>query len=143
MDITIREVEEKDYSDELSIWNSVFNCKHTIEKIIAYYDKIKNDERYKTFVAVLDNEVVGVCSSVQSITLADEVGFIHLIGIAVKNEMQNKGIGTKLLKYLEEYAKEKGVNSILLNTGIQRTDAHRFYKRHGYDNHSWCFSKKL
>ena len=143
MDIIIREIEEKDYLDELFIWNSVFNCKYTIENINAYYDKIKGDERYKTFVAVNEDEVIGIISSVQSYTLEHEVGFIHIIGIAVKSEKQNQGIGTNLLKFIEDYAKEKGVSSILLNSGVQRTDAHRFYKRHGYDNHSWCFSKRF
>ncbi len=38
---------------------------------------------------------------------------------------------------------EKGVNRIILNSGVQRTDAQRFYKRHGYHNHSQCFSKSI
>ena len=92
-------------------------------------------------MALFENEVVEVISSVQSFEVGYEVGFIHIVGLAVRAEKQGKGIGTKLLQFIEDYGKEKGVFNFILNTGVQRTAAHAFYKSKGYDNHSWCFSK--
>ena len=143
MDIIINDIEDKDYLNVLSIGNNELGCKHSMEDIVAHYNRVKDDERYKTFVALLDGEAVGFISSVWSYEIGREVGFMHIVGLAVKAEMQNKGIGTKLIRHIENYAIEKGINSIILNTGVQRTNAHAFYKGKGYDNHSWCFNKKL
>ena len=143
MDITIREIEEKDYLDVLSLGNNELDCKHNVEDMTTHYLRIKDDDRYKTFVALLNNEAVGFISSVWSYEIGRELGFMHIIGLAVKSNMQNKGIGTKLIKHIEKYAKEKGITSIILNSGVQRTSAHDFYKSKGYDNLSWCFNKKL
>ncbi|MCL1806315.1 MAG: GNAT family N-acetyltransferase [Oscillospiraceae bacterium] len=143
MDITIREIEEKDYLDVLSLGNNELDCKHNYEDITTHYLRVKDDNRYKTFVALLDDEVVGFISSVWSYEIGRELGFMHIVGLAVKSDMQNKGIGTKLIKHIEKYAKEKGITSIILNSGVQRTNAHAFYKNKGYDNRSWCFNKKL
>ena len=141
MDIIIREIEENDYLDVLSISNNAFGCKHNLEDATIHYERVKNDERYKTFVALFNDDVVGFISSVWSYAIGCEVGFLHIVGLAVELEMQNKGIGTKLIEQIENYAKEKGIRSIILNTGVQRTGAHAFYKSKGYDNHSWCFNK--
>ena len=143
MDIMIKEIEDKDYLNVLSIGNNELACKNSIEDVVTHYRRVKDDERYKTFVALLDREAVGFISSVWSYEIGREVGFMHIVGLAVKAEMQNKGIGTKLIQYIENYAIEKGISSIILNTGVQRTYAHVFYKSKGYDNRSWCFSKKL
>ena len=143
MDITIRAIEEKDFLDILSLGNNELDCKHNYEDITTHYLRVKDDNRYKTFVALLDGEVVGFISSVWSYEIGRELGFMHIVGLAVKSDMQNKGIGTKLIKHIEKYAKEKGITSIILNSGVQRTNAHAFYKSKGYDNRSWCFNKKL
>jgi len=45
-------------------------------------------------------------------------------GIGVKNDMQGKGISTKLLKYIEKYAKEKAWGtslSILVSSELMLT----------------------
>ena len=144
MDITIREVKKSDYTGLLPLWNNeIGSSLVTAENIAPHYDRMKGDDRYKTFVALHEGEVVGFISSVQSFAVGFDVGFIHIVGLATRSEYQGKGIGTKLMQHLEDYAKEKGVHSIILNTGIQRTEAHAFYKRKGYDNHSWCFSKRI
>ena len=53
------------------------------------------------------------------------------------------GIGKRLLEHMENYAKDKGISSIVLNSGVQRTAAHAFYQHNGYDKGSWCFSKRI
>ena len=143
MGIAINEIEEKDYLNILSIGNNELGCNSSIEDVVTHYKRVKEDERYKTFVALIDGEAVGYISSVWSYDIGSKIGFIHIVGLAVKTEMQHKGIGTKLIQYIENYAIEKGIDNIILNTGVQRTNAHAFYKNKGYDNHSWCFNKKL
>ncbi|MGI6746502.1 MAG: GNAT family N-acetyltransferase [Acutalibacteraceae bacterium] len=143
MEINIREIDENDYHGVLSIGNKELGCNHSIEDYKIYYNRVKKDERYKTFVALEKEEVVGFITSVYSFEIGKKVGFMHIVGLAVKNEKQNQGIGTKLLEHMENYAKEKGISSIVLNSGVQRTAAHAFYQCNEYGKNSWCFNKKL
>lgn len=144
MDIIIREIESRDYQEVLSLWINELNFQAVnSENLEFHHERVKEDDRYKTFVALYEDKVVGFVTTVQSFAVGLEVGFIHLTGIAVKSEMQNKGIGTRLLKHIEAYGNAIGVHNILLNSGVKRTDAHAFYESNGYDRGSWCFSKRL
>ena len=109
MDIIIRGIEEKDYFSVLSLGNNELGCRHNVEDVSTHYERVKDDERYKTFVALLDAEVVGFVSSVWSFEIGCEVGFMHVGALAVKTEKQNKGIGAKLINHIENYAIEKRI----------------------------------
>ncbi|MCL2512883.1 MAG: GNAT family N-acetyltransferase [Oscillospiraceae bacterium] len=141
-DAIIREIEEKDYPALLPLW-SQFGGYATAENIGLHYNRIKNDERYKTFVALLEDEAVGFIASARHYGIGIEGSYMVIIGIAVKEEAQNKGIGKKLLQHMENYAKEKGVFSIYLNSDFKRTAAHTFYERNGYGKGSYGFGKTI
>ena len=146
MKIIIRELEEKDYPALLSLLNNELGSSYTaVDDIALHYDRVKGDERYKTFAALLNGETVGFISTVQFFTVGFDGNLIWIVQMAVKKEIQNNGVGTKLLQYIENYAREKGCDSIILNSGVRRIDAHAFYKRNGYNtaSNSWCFNKKL
>jgi ribosomal protein S18 acetylase RimI-like enzyme len=126
------------------LWNDeIGNTWVTAQNIAPHYDRVKNDENYKTFVAVIDTDVVGFVASVQAYAVGFEERQMQITGIAVKSDKHNEGIGTNLIRFIEKYAQDKCVVSIYLCCGVNRTNAHAFYKRNGYDNHSWCFGKKL
>ncbi len=135
MDIVIREIEEKDYPAVTTLFiNEILGNNKTIDDysdyVVLFFNTIKNDKNYKTFVALLNNNVIGFISTVTMFWVASGCMFIQCI--AVKNEYQNKGIGTKLLKQTEDYAKAKGITGTGLQSGVQRTAAHAFYEHNGY-----------
>jgi predicted N-acetyltransferase YhbS len=145
MDIVIREIEEKDYPAVTALLiNELWNNKFNDDYIVPFFNKVKNDESYKTFVALLNNNIVGVISTVTMFWAVSEPANTLLVqGFAVKNECQNNGIGTKLLKHTEDYAKAKGIAGIGLCSGFQRTAAHAFYEHNGYIKMTQYFSKLL
>lgn len=61
-------------------------------------------------------------------------GTFDLYWIAVKPEWQNKGIGSKLLNFLEESVRSKGGRMILADTSSipEYEKATRFYTRNGF-----------
>ena len=84
-----------------------------------------------------------------------------LIGLAIRTNFYNKshvyiydfvsdkterskGYGQQLLLYIHQWATEQGMEYIALESGIQRTEAHRFYEEK-MDYDKWCYSfrKKL
>ena len=142
MNIEIREIKETDYLALLPLW-SEFGGYANADNIVPHYDRMCGDDRYKTFVAVLDNEVVGFITSVQYYGIGVEGSYMVIIGISVKAEGLGKGVGTKLMQRMESYAKENGVFSIYLNSDIKRTEVHTFYQRNGYGKHSYGFGKVI
>lgn len=142
MEIKVREVVANDYTEVVFLWNDVLG-NHNVndENFRVTMEKMNNDANYKTFVALLEDDVVGFVSIVQALTVGYSVGYIHITGLAVKKELQHCGIGTKLLTYTENYARENRISSIILCSGVKRTDAHAFYEHNGYDKDSYCFDK--
>lgn len=45
---------------------------------------------------------------------------------------RSHGYGAALLGYLVDLARDRGVDAVRLDSGIQREDAHRFYEREGF-----------
>jgi len=142
VEIFIREVRESDYLALLPLWRD-FGGFANEENIVRHYGRIKDDQRYKTFVADCGGETVGCITTVQYYGIGIEGSYMVIIGISVKEDMQGRGIGTKLIEHNEEYAKESGVFSIYLNSDMKRTDAHGFYERNGYGRHSFGFGKTI
>ena len=144
MEIFIREIEERDYPEVLAIWNKELgNGYLTAENFCSHHERFKGNENYKAFVAEWENHIVGFVYIMQYAPWAIAGEQFWIQGIAVKNALQGKGIGTKLLAYIENYGMEKGVEYITLNTGFKRTAAHAFYERNGYSSENYCFGKKL
>ena len=56
---------------------------------------------------------------------------------------RSRGVGRFLLSALEDRARALGCDVIALDSGTQRTGAHRFYFREGFIIPSFCFRKSL
>lgn len=144
MEIKIREIVANDYTEVVFLWNDVLGVRNVNEENFRVsMEKMNKDGNYKTFVALFENDVVGFVTIVQALSVGYPIGYLHIQGLAVKKELQHSGIGTKLLRHTENYAKEMGISSIILCSGFKRTDAHAFYEHNGYGKGSYCFDKSI
>jgi len=143
MNLVIREIEAPDYPAVLSLLRELGNKAVNEENIGPYYKKEKQDDNYRTFVAVLDGEVVGFITMVQAMSVGLPVGYLKINGLAVFPEHRNKGIGSRLLEHTQQYAAQRELSFMGLATGFKRKDAHRFYERHGFVTDSYAYSKML
>lgn len=144
MDIEIREIKVDDYSEVVLLYNNELGNRNiNVENITARLERMNKDNNYKSFVALFENKVIGFITMVQTMAIEHEIGYMKINGLAVQVNYQRKGIGAKLLKHAENYALEKGISRIILNSGFQRTKAHAFYESKGFDKLSYCFSKNI
>ena len=144
MELIFREIEERDYPSALMIWNNELgNNNLTADNFASHQDKFKDNENYKAFVAVLNEKIVGFVYTMQYTPWGACGDQIWIQGIAVQSDMQGKGIGSKLLNFIEKYSKDKGISYITLNTGFLRTAAHTFYERNGYSSGNYNFGKQF
>ena len=65
--------------------------------------------------------------------------FLYVDDLVTLPAHRSKGFGAKLLLWLMELAATEGCQQMHLDSGIQRTDAHRFYEREGMTMTSFHF----
>ncbi len=105
-----------------------YSLEDTVERLKTLLDST-NDA---IFVAEADGEVVGYVHA-QHYELLYAPPMKNIMGIAVSAECKRAGIGTALLRQVEEWAAKDGCAAVRLVSGAGRTAAHEFYRRCGYD----------
>lgn len=105
-----------------------YSCK--IEDVRKRITELDND-RERVFVAEADGKAVGYIHAEHYKTLYMEK-LVNILGLAVLEEYRKIGAGRALLTEAENWAKAEGAAGVRLNSGAQRTEAHRFYRNSGY-----------
>ncbi len=96
---------------------------------VSFVNELRHNKYASYFVYEKDEEIVaygGIWN------ILDEA---HITNIAVKKSYQKKGIGEKMLSYLEEKAFEKGATGITLEVRASNKAAKALYEKCGYN--SW------
>ncbi|GHU14175.1 N-acetyltransferase GCN5 [Betaproteobacteria bacterium] len=62
--------------------------------------------------------------------------------LVVDAACRSQGVGKALIGWLENLARHHACDALTLTSGVQRSDAHRFYFREGFTIPSFCFRKK-
>ncbi|WP_299521226.1 GNAT family N-acetyltransferase [Winogradskyella sp.] len=68
---------------------------------------------------------------------------VELDHVYIKPEYRNKGLGKQFMDWIFTYVKEKGCQSMELNTYVQNYPSHKFYYNEGYEILGYHFLKKL
>jgi GNAT superfamily N-acetyltransferase len=55
------------------------------------------------------------------------------MALIVADGARDRGVGRDLLRAAEAWARDRGCEALMVATRVTRTDAHRFYRREGYD----------
>ena len=92
---------------------------------------ILKDKNQALFVAEKDGKVMGFTSIYVNYELLSGIQ-ARLGGLVVDSKARGMGLGSKLMKKAEEWAKAQGSKSVKLNSNVKRTEAHRFYEKNGY-----------
>ncbi len=132
VDITIRELEEKDlFNGFLESMDSLKLASNLdIEKAKEIFEKISINSNHFVYVAILDGRVIG------STTMLIEPKFIHDGGnvahiedVVVSKDYQGKGIGEMLMRSLLELAKDNNCYKTILDC---TDEVKPFYEKIGF-----------
>lgn len=118
--VHIRLVREEDLKQVYVIEKKCFGKLAYPESLINWFYHLHLET---FFVAEADGKVVGYAIG----AVIDRRG--HIISIAVEPTQQRKGIGTKLLRTLEEALERKGVSKFRLEVRVDNEVAQKFYER--------------
>lgn len=128
----IREARATDYVElqKLSFEDLGYECDAELVKIRL--EKLDPNNEC-VFVADVSGKVVGYVHIIKFNTLYYK-SMANIQGMVVAKEHQRKGYGKELMNAAEDWARERDIEMIRLNSGFVRPEAHEFYRAIGYSN---------
>lgn len=132
--LIIEKLQKSDLREAISIYDSNHNLKTNYEKLFQEYDKIYNNLDYHNIVVKLDGKIVGMATIVINRDIVEELHpFLTIWNLGVHKDYRRMKIGTAMLDYICNYAKELGCDFISLIAEKDNAIGQKFYESLGYE----------
>lgn len=103
------------------------------ESYFSAFEQIDRDSNHELIVAERDGEVIGTLHLIFLPSLSFQGGLrAQVESVRVDKRFQSQGIGSRMVKWTLERARQRGAHVVQLTTHKTRLDAHRFYERLGF-----------
>ena len=130
--ISIREIISTDFKD-IYLLSEELGYEYEKQKVKKRIEFIMKNTKDVIFVAQQNDEVIGyIHGSPYELLYADSL--VNILGFVVKEQYRYLGVGSMLIEKLEFWAKENAFCGIRLVSGYERSNAHKFYEKHGFVN---------
>jgi ribosomal protein S18 acetylase RimI-like enzyme len=97
------------------------------------FEQIDSDPNHELIVAERDGEVIGTLHLMFLPSVSFQGGLrAQVESVRVDKRFQSQGIGSQMMRWSIERAKQRGAHVVQLTTHKTRVDAHRFYERLGF-----------
>ena len=114
----------------------------TEETYLEYLHEMQ-DEGYRLF-ALYEDETIVSLAGVAIRTNFYNGRHLFVYDLVTREARQSMGYGTQLMDFVTEWARDRDCESVTLESGLWRDDAHRFYEdRLGMDRFCYTFKKEL
>lgn len=131
---------EQAYIFICQLWS--YNTYNYDEVLKVYNRAISNPEVFAFFL-IDHGEYIGFCHGDYIDTFWMSGQTCYLSSLITKEEYRGKGYGIQMMNYVKALAEEKGCKAIILDSGLPRTNAHRFYERYGFEKSCYGFELSL
>lgn len=112
-----------------------------LKVIQAYFNKRPSNQYL--YVAELENKVVGILFVETRHDFFNNKSLLHISILAVDKCHEGLGVGSKLLKYSEEFARELNIKNISLNVFSSNHRARNIYKNRGFSEETIFMLKEV
>ncbi|NRR91112.1 GNAT family N-acetyltransferase [Winogradskyella undariae] len=117
------------------------NAKISLDILKSRFNEMK-DQNYECAVITIDEDVIGV-AGMWFCTRHYMGKSVELDHVYIQSEHRGNGLGKQFMAWVNTYVKEKGCNSIELNTYVQNYPSHKFYYNEGFQVLGYHFLKKI
>jgi GNAT superfamily N-acetyltransferase len=100
--------------------------KFTLEDFLERVQRLQSTAQFQVIYASDHGNICGVAGFRRLENLALD-RFLYVDDLVVGATRRSKGIGAALFAWLEHHARTERCTSVILDSGVQRSDAHRFY----------------
>lgn len=118
-----------------------FNIVGVNYRELSFVDTMEDVKKYngKIMLYVENNEVLGMVIGLINNDTEETYNFRapkrgRISELVVKKDVRSKGIGSMLLKSMEDYLHSVGCESILIGVFAYNNEAVKFYEKNGYHN---------
>jgi GNAT superfamily N-acetyltransferase len=133
----VRAARVTDIEAMLSLLQALFSIEadftfNSLKARAALTRLLQRGDRARVFVAEAAGKVVGMCSVQIMISTAEggEVGMVE--DVVVTPDLRGQGVGRRMLGYLEQWSRQRGLTRLQLLIDIDNSPAHGFYRRVGW-----------
>ena len=103
------------------------------ESYYSAFEQIHKDPNHELVVAERNGEVIGTLHLMFLPSISFQGGLrAQIESVRVDRRFQSQGIGSAMMKWAMDRAKQRGAYVVQLTTHNSRLDAHRFYERLGF-----------
>jgi glucosamine-phosphate N-acetyltransferase len=135
--LVIRELEEthlgKDFLDTLSNLGDVRKLKNDHKHILKIFKNIKEKSNSRIFVALIDNKIVGVITTIIEYKFIHNGGKVcHIEDVVTRKGYEKLGIGSSLIRQAIDFSTKEDCYKVVLNCSDKNT---LFYEKNGFHKH--------
>lgn len=94
-------------------------------------------------IAALDGDRCVGCSLFRHETRLFTGPMIYVDDLVTDETRRSQGVGSALLNWIEDFARQNSIGTIALDSGVHRSAAHKFYFRNGLTITSFNFKKSV
>lgn len=106
----------------------------------TYLDLLKEmrKEGYRLFAFSINEQIVSLAGFCIRTNFYNK-RHVYIYDLITDSSHRSRGYGENLFGYIHQWSLENGAEIVALESGVQRTEAHRFYEEK-FDYDKWCFS---
>jgi GNAT superfamily N-acetyltransferase len=99
----------------------------------AAFNQINGSSFFELIVAEMNDRIIGTLQLIFIPSISFQGGLrAQVESVRVDEALRNQGIGSELMKWAMDRARQRGAHILQLTTHQSRKDAHRFYERLGF-----------
>ena len=100
------------------------------------------DMNYK-MIGIFDDEELITYAGVNVQTNLYHKRHLFIYDLVTDEKYRSKKYGKMMLEYLHDYAKMGMCENIVLSSGLEKVNAHKFYEKHGFCKKSFIYLKSI
>ncbi|MGQ9719876.1 MAG: GNAT family N-acetyltransferase [Candidatus Jordarchaeum sp.] len=139
----IRKLLIEDLADYLrlfrELWPNASINSDDVQSVLEHYTKNEDYEIY----CYIEKIIIGIIAISKRWTFFHGGKVAIIEDLIVKEQFRNKGIGKKLVEFVEQKLKKEGIKVIELSSDFHRTQAHQFWEKMGYAKLAYQFRRSL
>lgn len=140
----MRVAEETDFGDVLQLLRQLWPDR-LIEEVLMkeIYSRCLLDTGLRFFIGEQDGKVVCFASVAVRKSLWAQGKIAHIDELIVSQDGRSNGIGTMIVGEIEKIMVAEGCVKLEVDTAMDRQRAHEFYRRNGFSERAYIFSKSI
>jgi PhnO protein len=141
--MTIKTADITDYQKVRELVEELENQTFNNDDLKKIFESGLKNPDIEYYLVEIENEAVAFFSLATLYQLHHAAKVVEVQELVVKGPYRKKSIGSNIIKFCTDKAREKGAQNLELSSNMKRTHAHAFYLRNGFSKLHFRFVMKL